>query len=286
MRKKIISVILFILITFLATTIYAVVAANATLSASKTKVKQGESFTVKLSIKDINAGTDGLMGAQLKIDYSKDVFETLTDANIKGLSGLTANYNEGKKGNILILTVMSGIKSDSDFVEVTFKAKENAELKDATITFQDIEIFNLEKANIGNKSVIVEITDKDIGGENTPAPTPNGGSESTPTPSTKPGGTDNTPTPTATAKPNNGQDKNDVPVTNIDTNTSSGSSSSGSSTNKGSSGSSSSSTLKGSTTSSSSLPKAGIGSAVTVLTVVAAIIGMVSYIKLRNYREI
>lgn len=274
MKKKITSVILFILIILIATTIYAAVTANAGLTASKSKVKPGEEFTIKLNIKDIEAGSDGLMGAQLKIDYDKNIFETLTDSNIKGLSGLTAYYNESNKGNILIVSGMSGIKIDSDFVEITFKVKETVTAKDATITLQDIEIFNLEKANLGSKSVTVEITNENAG-NTTPTPTPDGGSESTPTPSTKP---NTTPTPTGNNNQNSGNGQGNLPITNIDTNTSSGSGTSGTS--------SGGTTIKGSTTSSSSLPKAGIGSTIAILTVVVAALGTVSYIKLRKYREI
>jgi len=289
MKKRIISLTLFILIISIITNIYAAISANVSLVVSKDKVKPGETFSVKVNVKDINAGTDGVRGVQLKINYDKNIFETLTADSMKGYSGLTANYNESNKGNILLVIGMgtTGITKDSDFVEVIFKVKENAELKDATVTFENIEVFNTEKLNVGNKTVTVKVTNENNEkGDPTPTPsakptsTPNGGSESTPTPSTKPGGTNTNPTPTATAKPNSGENKNDVPVTNIDTNTSNG----GSTSNKGNA--SSGTTIKGSTTSSSSLPKAGIGSTITVLTFVAAIIGIVAYIKLRKYNEI
>jgi len=288
MKKVITSLIIFILAISIVSTIYAAITANVSLIVSNDKVKPGNTFSVKINAKDINAGTDGLRGVQLKVNYDKNVLETLTSDSIKGYSGLTANYNESAKGNILLAIGMgqTGITEDSDFVEVTFKVKENAEHKDTTVTFENIEVFNTEKLNVGEKSVTVNITD-DV--ENnpeeekptpTPTATPEGGSESTPTPSTKPGETNNTPIPTATAKPNNTENKNNVPVTNINTNTSTGSGT----TNKGNT--SSGSNIKGSTTSSSSLPKAGIGSTIAILTIVVLVIGTVAYINLRKYREI
>lgn len=274
MKKKITSLIIFILAISIVTTIYAAITANVSLVASQSKVKPGEEFTVKLSVSDINAGTDGLRGVQLKINYDKEKLETITTESIKGYSGLTPNYNESNKGNILLAIGMgtTGITKDSDFVEITFKAKEDAKLEDTIITFEEVEVFNTEKLNVGNKSVTVEITNDKGNGEQgeepEPTPTPDGGSESTPTPSTKP---NTTGTPTATNKPNSGENKNDVPITNINTNT--GNTSSGSN-------------IKGSTTSSSSLPKAGIGSTITILTIVVLAIGTVAYINLRKYREI
>lgn len=275
MKKKIASFIVFILITLITTTIFATITANTKLIASKSKVKPGETFTVKLNISNINAGRDGLISAKLNIDYDKNIFETLTNDNTKGLNGLSAIYNESSAGNILLVSMVSaeGIKSDSDFAEVTFKVKEGAEPKNSTITFRDIEVANLEGANLGSKSVSVEIIDEN--GENEPTAKPNGGSESTPTPSTKP---NDTTTPTANSNQDNGVDKGDRPVTNIDTNTSGG-------TSKGAS-SSGGSTIKGPTTSSSSsLPKAGINSTIAVLMFAVTTLGTVAYIKLRKYKE-
>lgn len=279
MKKKLITSIIFLVICITSTLIYAAIDAKVEINSSANTVKPGEEVTFTIKVKDI-VSENGANGIEGTISYDTDKFEELKSENVTKAGSWDVVYYNGK----VIAEGLSAIKDNSDVINIKLKVKDDSSLngKTASISFNNIVVYNTEKVDIPTVSASVKIeeassnpdTTPDGGDRTEPTPTPtskpNGGSESTPTPSTKP-----TATPTATAKPNNGENKNDVPITNINTNTSNGSAT----TNKGN-------TSSGTSTSSSSLPKAGISSAITVLTVVAAIIGTVAYIKLRNYREI
>lgn len=291
MRKKIIASILFLIVFITSTIVYAALDAKAEINPSAGNVKPGDEVTFTVKVKDISSDK-GINGVEGIISYDTDKFEELKSENVTKASAWEVAYN--KDNGKVIAEGLTALKENTDVIKITLKVKNDNNLagKTATISLNNVVAYNDEKVDIGTISSSVKIESEsgsatptpDDGVENTPTPTPtatakpNGGSESTPTPSTKP---NNTTAPTATAKPNSGENKNDVPITNINTNTGNSSNNKGNS----SSGSSSSSSNKG-TTSSSSLPKAGIGSTVTVLTVIAALLGTVSYIKLRKYREI
>lgn len=287
MKKKLIASIIFLVMCITSTLIYAAIDAKVEINSSANNVKPGDEVTFTVKVKDI-VSENGANGIEGTISYDTDKFEEIKSENVTKAGSWDVVYYNGK----VIAEGLSAIKDNSDVINIKLKVKDDSSLngKTANVSFNNVVVYNTEKVDLGTVSASVKIeedssnsdTTPDEGDESTPTPTskPNGGSESTPTPSTKPGETKPTPTPTATAKPNNGENKGDVPVTNINTNTSSGSST----TNKGNT--SSGTTNKGTTTSSSSLPKAGIGSTVAVLTVLVALLGIVAYIKLRNYREI
>lgn len=303
MRKKIIASILFLIVFITSTIVYAAIDAKVQINSSITDIKPGEEVTFTVKVKDI-VSENGANGIEGTISYDTDKFEELKAENVTKAGSWDVAYYNGK----VIAEGLTAIKNDSDVISIKLKVKEDSSLvgQTASVSLNNTVVYNTDKVDLGTVSASVRIVgeptptptvkpdDKDEptptptatakpddGNENKPTPTPtatdkpDGGSESTPTPSTKPGGTNTTPTPTTSATPNNGVDKGDVPITNINTNTSSGSSTN----NKGN-------TSNAGTTSSNSLPKAGIGSTIAILTVVAAIIGTVAYIKLRKYREI
>jgi len=275
MKKKLIAIILFLIVCIASTIIYAAIDAKVEISPSASTVKPGDEVIFTIKVKDI-VSENGANGLEGTITYDTDKFEELKSENVTKAGAWDVAYYNGK----VIAEGLSAIKDNSDVISIKLKVKADSGLegKTANVSLNNTVVYNTDKVDLGTVSASVKIGEGSSESETTPTPTtkptatPDGGSESTPTPSTKP---NVTPTPTATAKPNSGENKNDVPITNINTNT--GSSSSSSSNNKGTSGS---------TTSSNSLPKAGIGSAITVLTVLAVSLGTVAYIKLRKYREI
>jgi len=291
----------FLIVCITSTMIYAAFDAKVEINPSSTAVKPGDEVTFTIKVKDI-VSENGANGIEGTISYDTDKFEAISDANVTKAGPWDIAYYNLK----VIAEGLSAIKSDSDVINIKLKVKDDASLIGGTANFalNNIVVYNIEKVDLGTVSASVKIEGQsetttptpDSGNENTPTPdtgnestptpdtgnentpTPDSGNENTPTPSTKP---NTTGTPKPTTNPDNGENKNDVPITNINTNTSSG----GNSTNKGNS-SSGNTTIKGPTTSSSSLPKAGIGSTIAVLTVIVAVLGTISYIKLRKYREI
>jgi len=279
MKKELIAGIIFLMVCIASTIIYAAIDAKVEINPSDSTVKPGDEVTFTIKVKDI-VSENGANGIEGNISYDTDKFEELKAENVTKAGAWDVAYYNGK----VIAEGLTALKDNSDVISIKLKVKKDSKLdgKTANVSLNNTVVYNTDKVDLGTVSASVKIGEGSSETETTPTPTtkptteptakPDGGSESTPTPSTKPNVTS---TPTATAKPNSGENKNDVPVTNINTNT--GSSSSSSSNNKGTSGS---------TTSSNSLPKAGIGSAITVLTVLATLLGTVAYIKLRKYREI
>lgn len=288
MKKKLIAITIFLMICIASTFIYAAIDAKVQINPSSTTVKPGEEVIFTVKIKDI-VSENGANGIEGNISYDTEVFEDIQDSNVtKAGSWDVAYYN--KK---VIAEGLSAIKSDSDVINIKLKVKDDANLvgKTGTVSLNNTVVYNTEKVDLGTVSGSVKIS-KDSGNTtpteqptSKPTSTPDGGNEDTESPSTKPGGTVTTPTPTANANQNNGNGQGNLPITNIDTNTSTGNSTSGS-TSSGTSGSSSGTTIKGSTTATTSLPKAGIGSTIAVLAVLALVLGTVAYIKLNKYKEI
>lgn len=116
MKKRIIvSMMILCMIVFSISTVHAATG-SAELTASKTSVKAGETFTVTLSLKC----EDGLNGVDTSYSYNQEKLE-LVSANV-------ANSNWASMGvdqNIqLICNNQSTIKSDDVYV-LTFKVKDN-----------------------------------------------------------------------------------------------------------------------------------------------------------------
>lgn len=303
MKKKLIAITIFLIICIASTFIYAAIDAKIQINPSSSTVKPGEEVTFTVKVKDI-VSENGANGLEGTISYDTDVFEPIQDGNVtKAGSWDVAYYNQK-----VIAEGLSAIKSDSDVINIKLKVKDDNSLvgRTSSLSLNNAVVYNTEKVELGSVSGSVKIVAKEDGGnqeqpqetqkpQETDKPDkpqetqkPNQGNDATPTPSTKPGGTNTTPAPEGNANQNNGSNKEDIPITNIDTNTSTGSSSNkGNSTTVGSSSTGSSKTnTTNSTTAITSIPKAGINSALVVLTIVVAALGTVAYIKLRKYNEI
>lgn len=289
MKKNLITGIVFLMICIMSTLIYAAIDAKVIINSSASTVKPGDEVTFTIKMKDI-VSENGANGIEGTITYDTDKFEELKSENVTRAGSWDVAYFNGK----VIAEGLSAIKSDSDVINIKLKVKNDSSLegKTASVSFNNTVVYNTEKVELGTISASVKIEDESSNQTPTetekPTPTPTattkpGGSESTPTPSTKP---NNTGTPTPTSKPNSGENKNDVPVTNIDTNTSSGNGTSSTAKPNGGSTTTSGTTIKGSTTASTSLPKAGISTVIGMLSVVVVSFGTVAYIKLRKYNEI
>ena len=306
MKKKLIAITIFLIVCIASTFIYAAIDAKIQINPSVSTVKPGEEVTFTVKVKDI-VSENGANGLEGTISYDTDVFEPIQDGSVtKAGSWDVAYYNQK-----VIAEGLSAIKSDSDIINIKLKVKDDNSLvgRTSSLSLNNAVVYNTEKVELGSVSGSVKIIAKDEGGEEKPQETqrpqqPDGpidrpeetqkpGNDATPTPSRRPGETNSTPKPEGNGGQNNGNNKEDIPITNIDTNTSTGSSSNkGNSTTVGSSsaGSSITSSSKTNTTNSTtalkSIPKAGINSTIIVLVGVLSVIGTVAYIKLRKYNEI
>ncbi len=263
MKKKIVASILFFILCIASTVIYAAIDAKAEINSSSLTVKPGDEVTFVVKVKDI-ISDNGINGIEGTISYSTDVFEDISDGDVTKAGAWDVAYYNKK----VIAEGLTSMKENTDVINIKLKVKNDSNVSGKTgkVELKDTSVYNTETLELGTISASVKIE----GSSN------QGGSESTPTPSPTGGTTNNTPTPTANNNQNSGSNQGNLPITNIDTNTSSG----GTTTKTTGSGT----TAK--TTSSSSLPKAGIGSTIAVLLVIVTGIGIVSYIKLKKYKEI
>ena len=156
MKKKILALFEgFLAIALIINSVYAVVSSTINLTPSTTQLKRGDTFTVTLSVKDVDSEKP-ITSIAGYINYDKNVFETitfdsiqkssdgtvtigeetlyvedLTDKDISQMSdriffvGFNGNPTSGNQSRILI-DLDRGIKADTDVLKVDFKVKSNA----------------------------------------------------------------------------------------------------------------------------------------------------------------
>lgn len=255
MRRK--KIILFLTIGILAILTLNVYAASTSLQlAGKDKVETGKTETMTLKLVS-DSDTVGVVSGQVKGN------ENIESVQMQGKNGWQVTYNNGT-GEFNALKA-EGAKTE-EIAEITYKVKTEASGK-ANITVSNIKLTTIEYKTKTASNVSKDVT---IGSESTePTTTPDGGSESTEAPSTKP---TNTPVPTATPSQNGGVDKGDIPVDNTDKGSSNG----------GASSSGNQSSIKGPTTSSNSLPKAGAEAYLLISIIVVALTSVVFYVKYKK----
>ena len=138
MRKsKILTILLMIvlLLTLVAGTVNA--ASAGVILTSNSKLKAGETVTVDINLSALEA-EGGISGIQAKVNYDKDVFETLTTSSFTSANGWTAKYSD----NSGILTGLKDTKvtSPEKIFTITLKVKSDITVNSATITLEDIKV--------------------------------------------------------------------------------------------------------------------------------------------------
>lgn len=131
--------------------------AEATFVSDKTEVKQGETFTVTLSVSD----TDGINGVMTEYSYDENSLE-LQEAKI---GPKLVSLGAGKK----IETICnSGDETNIEVISLTFKVKDDAEVEqEVSVSTEEITISNFGESdskkpaqNVKIKVVAKEEADK------------------------------------------------------------------------------------------------------------------------------
>ncbi len=167
-RKVVVTFIIILMILGIALSISAADETTVTLNTDNQQVVPGEQFTITISA-TCGEGINGLMGT---ITYDKDKLELLeskvTDDNW---------YNAGESSDTSIELAIIGNSRDkvtsADIFKLTFKVKENAEIgTNAKVTVSDIKIDSDAEENslkdVGTKEVEISVVDKQTNVKPTP----------------------------------------------------------------------------------------------------------------------
>lgn len=107
------------------------------LTADSTRVEQGGTVVITVSLKDFTANETGINSLIATLDYDKTVFETVKQADFaaqNGWSAIVYNENEGK----LTTDNASFMTENHEAFKVTLKVKANATIGNTTVTLKEI----------------------------------------------------------------------------------------------------------------------------------------------------
>lgn len=116
------------------------------LKPSKTSTTVGDTFTVTISINNLDAGARGINAFVADLDYSEEYFEEVKAEDIKGLNSWTISYNNKK-----LLCETPYVNVDSAICEITFHVKSTI----SELGNTDIELKN-PSINVNNNPLVGE----------------------------------------------------------------------------------------------------------------------------------
>lgn len=142
MKKIAISIVAFVLGIVLYIAPVHAYGFNIGIDASNDAIIRGGTVQVTFSTKNFDFGNQGIDAVSGTIEYSKDVFETVTADDIQGQNNWGISYNDGK-----ILCVPNGqgyVKTEGALFTITFKVKDAAALGETKITAKSFLINDAE----------------------------------------------------------------------------------------------------------------------------------------------
>jgi hypothetical protein len=143
MKEKILKIsVLVVMLSLVFTTIVSALGFTATMTPSSTTVAEATEFTVKISVSNLDVGSNGINSLTGYLKYDKQVFETISESSIEGLNNWAPQFN-ADNGKIT-LTKNSFVKQGEDVFQVTFKTLSGVTGKTGTISYQNIDASNSE----------------------------------------------------------------------------------------------------------------------------------------------
>lgn len=153
---KVSIVILFISVIVLTVTKRDVYSSSFkfVVTASKTRLKAGESTMVTMKISDIvDSNNLGINALESVLEYDTNVLEVVTPNDMNGKNNWAITYNT-KEQNFLVCNIISGVKEEQDIGEIKFKVRDNIGPTKTIIRFKNV------RSNDGNN--LMPETDKEI----------------------------------------------------------------------------------------------------------------------------
>lgn len=175
MKKTLVTFIITILMLATFVTTVQALSFGVTLTPSITEVEKEGTVKVVVAVNNIDAenGLNALLG---NLEYDKNIFETVSNSDIKALNewdSVTYNADKGK----LVTTKAQFVNNNSDVFEINLKVKSTASTGSTTITLNNISASNSKQdITAQNASCTVTVKEKttakpDEGGSTTLKPT-------------------------------------------------------------------------------------------------------------------
>lgn len=156
MKKRILKITtIMIMFTLVYVSIVNALSFTATMTPSSTTVAESTEFTVKIKVSNLDVGTNGINSLSGYLKYDKDIFETITDSSIDGLSGWSPVYTADSEK--LTVTKPTFVKTEEEVFQVTLKTKSGVSGKAGKVEFTNIVASNTD-AEIQAQNISTEIT--------------------------------------------------------------------------------------------------------------------------------
>ena len=160
MKKVVTSAIIFIISIILYISPVHAYGFNLGVETSNDVIIKGGTLKLTVSTKNFDFGSQGIDACTGVIEYSTDVFETLTSEDIEGKNGWGISYNNGK---ILCVPSSGYITEEGDLFSITFKVKDNAPMEETQIAVKDFLINDAASGErITTEDVIKKVSVKSI----------------------------------------------------------------------------------------------------------------------------
>ena len=287
MRNKILSMLLIIsLMLCLIAKVVEAVSLTVTMKPSSSSVKASTEFSVKVSVSNLDVGSNGINSLTGYLKYDDKVFEEIDESSIEGLNKWSASFDEAT-GKVE-LKKNTFVKSTQDVFQIVLKTKSSATGKTGAISFTDITASNSEE-DIPASDVSVSISVSEYGDssdENSNSTNESSNSAS-----------DSSNSVNETSDSTNESKNNTISIisnTNSNSNTSNNSSSNNTSNNSSYNNtpvnsavgnSSNGSSNYTNTTSEDDMPKTGVSDTILSLMLILIVIALVFYIKIEKINK-
>lgn len=131
---------------------------------SSSKLKEGDTVTVKVNLTTINAG-EGIDTITAQLNYDEDVFEALTSADMTAGTDWTPSFANSTK--MLTIQKNSKVTAAETVLTITLKVKAAINVDSTTITLKDIVVSGGRVVDGGTGDITVKNASVTISKEKT-----------------------------------------------------------------------------------------------------------------------
>ena len=154
------------------------------VSSGTSEAAPGEEIILTFSLAGYDNIQEGIYALQAALEYDTDIFEAVEEPDFETLSGWEQLRYNAENGQFAVIN-KSGSVEDEDVFQLTLTAKEQAEVKETTITLKDISVSE------GKEDIFLKDTEFQITVDSDEQPE-NGGGEGVPgEPDETPGDSEN-----------------------------------------------------------------------------------------------
>lgn len=154
------------------------------VSSGTSEAAPGDEIILTFSLAGYDNIQEGIYALQAALEYDTDIFEAVEEPDFETLSGWEQLRYNAENGQFAVIN-KSGSVEDEDVFQLTLTAKEQAEVKETTITLKDISVSE------GKEDIFLKDTEFQITVDSDEQPE-NGGGEGVPgEPDETPGDSEN-----------------------------------------------------------------------------------------------